>query len=203
MLPRPFLLAVVLGGTLPGVAVCADLPRAAAPAFQIAVHGERLTVALERAPMGRVLAELARQAGIRVDFPPSMQNDAVWASFEDMPLEQGISRLLAGYSFAIFHGSASTMPGAPVHYSVMQLVVLPKDERVGSPQQSSALLETNPRNAVFPKQSPQQHEVAALDTLTQAMVDPDENVRAHAQAMFEQALTQAGATTAQKPEARR
>ena len=164
MLPRPFLLAVVLGGTLPGVAVCADLPRAAAPAFQIAVHGERLTVALERAPMGRVLAELARQAGIRVDFPPSMQNDAVWASFEDMPLEQGISRLLAGYSFAIFHGSASTTPVPPDPHREMQLVVLPKDERVGSPQQSSALMAISPQAAASPKQSSQQREGAGLDT---------------------------------------
>ena len=203
MLPRPFLLAVVLGGTLPGVAVCADLPRAAAPAFQIAVHGDRLTVALERAPMGRVLAELARQAGIRVDFPPSMQNDAVWASFEDMPLEQGISRLLAGYSFAIFHGSASTTPVPPVHLPVTQVVVLPKDERGGSPEQGSVSLPISPQAAASPKQSSQQREGAGLDTLTQAMVDPDENVRAHAQAMFEQALTQASATSAQKPEARR
>jgi hypothetical protein len=195
--------------------VSADLRRAAEPSFVLTVRGDRLTVKLDRIPLGRVLPELARQAGIRVEFPRSMRNDPIAESFENLPIEQGIARLLGGRSFAIFYGSASTGANAAGLDGSPQLWVLPRDAQIGSPLNSAAAQaagtpsrwsassfaeESDPEARLAAlDQLAQRRDATAVDALAQAMVEPDESVRAKAQALFDQALMQAGAASARRP----
>jgi hypothetical protein len=147
-----------------------------------------------------------------------MQNELVSESFENLPLEQGIARLLAGRSFAIFHGGASTGANASRLNGLAQLWVLPGDGQSGSAFNRSTILAPGTQgtgtSSTFPQepdprarlaaldQLAQRRDAAAVDTLAEAMVDPDESVRAKAQAMFDQALMQAGAAPAPMSNAR-
>ncbi len=183
---------------------------AAEGAPTLRVQGNRLTVQLDRVPLERVLAELARQAHLQVHFPPSLRADILSDAF-DLPLDQGLSRLLMRYSFAILPGRPSTRDQESV---LAQLWVLPKSAN-GPPERLAAEAQAGWSRPEFLDEEDPTHRLAALDALTgradanaldalsQAMVDTDEAVRAKAQALFDRALLPPQASSAQAPRARK
>jgi len=183
---------------------------AAEPSFTLRVQGDRLTVRLNRAPLGRVLAELARQARLQVRLPPSLRADPLSDAF-DLPLGQGVSRLLLGYSFAILPGRPST---AAQEGALTQLWVLPKAVK-GSAEHLAAQEQAGwSRPEFLDEEDParrlaaldalaQRRDADALDALSQAMVDTDEAVRAKAQALFDHALLEVETSSAPAPRARK
>ncbi len=198
--PHALTVAVLFGGAFPTLAIGADATVTARPAFVITVRGERLSVALDRAPLGRVLSELARKAKIHVEFPASIQNDLISERFDNLPLEQGISRLLLGRSFAVFYDTASSRQQSGSNPARMtQLSVLPKAGRIGSARVAEDALNAWDTPAFLQDPDPkarltglddyaQRRDTMAINTLAQAMLDPDETVRDKAQLMFNQAL---------------
>jgi len=80
---------------------------AAAPAPVAQVHDGKLTVHAESAPLSDVLIEIGRQAGLTIALAGekktgevAMPDDLVSDDFVDLPLEQGIARLLAGWEYS-------------------------------------------------------------------------------------------------------
>jgi hypothetical protein len=143
-----------------------------------------------------------------------MQNDVVSESFENLPLEQGIGRLLAGRSFAIFHGSPTAQSGRSGDLAPTQLWVLPKPEQAPPAASVAAAPETWSRPVFLEDADPgarlaalddfaERRDPLAVDALAQAMADADEAVRAKAQALFDRALLQPGAASAQAPRTRK
>lgn len=60
-----------------------------------------LSVNIKETPVGYVLEELSQQADIRVIVEDSAANAEIWAEFQDVPLEEGIRRLLKGQSYIL------------------------------------------------------------------------------------------------------
>ena len=151
---------------------------------------------------------------MRVHLPQSMQADPISDAFADLPLEQGISRLLQGRSFAIFHGNPSPQSGPSADIALTHLWVLPKQEQRRPVLAAADEQEAWSRPAFLEDADPtrrlaaldgfaDRHDMIGIDTLAQAMVDADETVRAKAQALFDQALLQSGAPSAQVPGTRK
>ncbi len=67
----------------------------------LSLHGDRLTATLRQASVGDILAELARQTGIHVHVEGAAATETVAAEFANLPLEEGIKRILQGENYAL------------------------------------------------------------------------------------------------------
>jgi clan AA aspartic protease (TIGR02281 family) len=72
----------------------------AVAAERIEYRDGRLSVDLERVPIARVLAILEARARLRYQLDPSVSG-RISARFADLPLEEGVRRLLSGYSHVL------------------------------------------------------------------------------------------------------
>lgn len=176
----------------------------------IALHGDRLTARIERASLGHVLSERRRQTGVESQFLGPADDDTVSESFNDVPFVEAISRLLNGRSFMIYY-EAAPVAGATAHAPSLQLVIVPRagaaapESRAVTVSQPTAPrpIIADPAPADAPAPTGSEYAASALDEFTQAMVDPDESVRARAQKMFEQALGIRYQSAASVPQQRR
>lgn len=67
----------------------------------LSLHGEQLSATLRQASVGEVFAELARQTGIHVHVEGAAAIETVSAEFTNLPLEEGIKRILQGKNYAL------------------------------------------------------------------------------------------------------
>jgi hypothetical protein len=176
-----------------------------APArWVVLVEGDRLTVQVDRVPLPLVLQQLARQAGLRVSGSDAAGDVVVSAAFRDVPLDEGIRRLLRAQPHVLVFAGARSGPGAPERTRISQILLVPRakpgatDQPTGGPG-LTALGDSDPRVRIGAlEQWAQQREADSGDSvepLTHALVDPDERVRARAQELWERLLaTQATST---------
>jgi hypothetical protein len=93
---------------------------------------DRLSVDIEGLPLDCVLEELGRQGEITVRFRGPMADDKLWHEFRDVPLYQGVRRLLHGKSYWLLHaGPANASDGATER--VVAIHVLRSGARVAAP----------------------------------------------------------------------
>lgn len=88
----------------------------AAPSFTLSVKDNTLSVEIEDAPLGEVLKELARQAQLKVYLGESRAAEKISAKFDNLPLEEGVKRLLKGKNYTFTYdrpATANGRPGAP------------------------------------------------------------------------------------------
>jgi len=191
--------------------------------LSVSIHDDRLTVNIDHATLAEVLAELARQADLRVSLSESAGKQVISRSFRDLPLEEGVERLLVGHSHAVLYEEAPSPPGASSVKKIREIIVL-SDEAAPSSQLtdrpaarepnlnsgvdvdamarvSAALQDPDPGVRLKALEEWAQHPGGySIDPLTQALVDPDESVRARAQQLFDHALTiQGGDATSPPP----
>lgn len=162
---RAFALAM---GWLCCAYAAADHGPGSAPTVTIERQEDRITARIARASLRLVLAELRRQAHIHGQLLDATDNDTVSQTFSGLPLVEAIGRLLNGRSFLIDHGASSAAESTT---PALQLLIFPHKYSV-------------PPVATMSREQ----DSMTINELTQAMVDPDENVRARAQQQFEQAL---------------
>jgi hypothetical protein len=160
----------------------------------VVVVGDGLTVQLDRVPLRRVLAEVARQAGLPGSGSDAAGDALVSDRFRDLPLADRIQQLLGGQPKVLVSGRAQVAPGAPARWRISEILVLSKakppagDQPAGDPG-LTALVDPAPRMRLQAlEQWAQQRQGDAVDPLTYALVDPDVQVRALAQALWERLL---------------
>ena len=68
---------------------------------EVHVHGQGLTVHLQKASLERVLKKIGRQAGFDIAIlnESDYHKAVVSGALEDVPLEQGLARLLNGWNY--------------------------------------------------------------------------------------------------------
>ena len=90
----------------------------------LSVRGERLSAKIEGVPIEIVLAELARQAHVKVSVAESVMGELVSAELENLPLEQGIRLILYDKDYALTYSdqpASSRGRGGP---TVMEIHVV-------------------------------------------------------------------------------
>ena len=105
----------------------------------ISAQEGRLTVQIHRVPLREVLAELAETVPLKVTIKENAGEDLVSALFIDLPLEEGIERLLQGQEYALLYKRSATPFGPSESSRLAEIVVLPK----GSRSASQAVTQTN------------------------------------------------------------
>ena len=70
---------------------------------QVTVMGGRMSGHLNGVPLGDVLKELSRQLSIPISVDPPVAHDLVTVTFRDVPLDEGIHRILEGKEYALIH----------------------------------------------------------------------------------------------------
>jgi hypothetical protein len=173
----------------------ADVNDPVQPAWVLSLDGDHLTVHLDEVPLRRVLAELARQGGFRVQLSERLDAPVVSAHFERLPLEEGLERLLAGWSYAVFHAASPGEPGRSTARRITEVLLLapagPPQEAVQEgyrPDATAALESPGPQTRIQAlEQWVAARDGSDIDPLTHALVDPDEQVRARAQALASEA----------------
>jgi hypothetical protein len=92
-------------------------PRPAAPGLAVVVHQGRLSVDVQAADLGAVLAQIGQQAGLRIAAGPS-PGKQVTARFTGVALEDGLRRLMRlaslSHSFLYARGPTGTVGLAEV-----------------------------------------------------------------------------------------
>jgi hypothetical protein len=170
----------------------------------VLVAGDRLTVQLGGVPLPLVLQQLARQAGLRVAGSDAAGGVLVSDSFRDLPLAEGLQRLLGGQPHVLVSARAPAAPGAPARWRISEVILFakapPPAEPAGDPG-IPALEAPDPQVRIQALEAwAQQHPRDAVDPLTRALVDPDEQVRARAQELWERLLaTPAGTAPRSSP----
>ena len=85
---------------------------AEAAGFLLSVKDHRLSARIEQAALADVLDELANQARLKVEYRGSGGDEAVSATFEDLPLQEGIRLLLGDRNYTVTYGRAG--PAEPL-----------------------------------------------------------------------------------------
>lgn len=89
------------------------------PSFLISLNQETLSAKLNGAPLIRVLTEIGEHTDIEINVVEKMKFQPIWAEFKDLPLEEGIRRLLRGQSYTITHS-----PNVPHGHHITSINVL-------------------------------------------------------------------------------
>jgi len=170
-------------------------PASAQPPLVVEWKAQRLSVSAERAPLAQVLQEVARQTGIEVDGLQGLQQ-RVSVRFANLPLRDGLAKLLAHQDYAMLGDPSSAQGGEPV-----TLVILgrPASSAVAEEQRTetdgartvdqvalSGAAPTAPESAPLAEQDPAERAAAVyalanegdLDAVRKALLDPDPGVQA-------------------------
>lgn len=142
-------LILVLGLGTGGVA--AERQEGAEPTIQLTVQGDKVSAKIERASLGDVLAELARQADLTVYITSSDAKQTVSAKFEALPLTEGIQRLLQDKSYALITAPTLSAEGKPSGQRVAKIRVLSQGEAYTT---IKGRQETTPTESPSPPESP-------------------------------------------------
>ena len=91
----------------------------------VKVQGDRLSVSLVNADLNEVLKEVGRQGNIKIVYknPP---NKKVTVSFDNLPIEKGLDKLLQEQNFLLTYARTEIPEGPNPRYTISQLFLLEK-----------------------------------------------------------------------------
>ena len=98
----------------------------------IYVDDDRLTVKLQEVPLETVLKEIGRRAGIEMAILGVLTKN-ISMEFRDLPLEEGLRKLLSGYGWMLLHTGGASQGGA-----LEKVVVVPVGEGARSRRREGA-----------------------------------------------------------------
>lgn len=156
---------------------CGGGSESGSPSMVISLHGDRLTATLRQAPVGVVLAELARQTGIHVHVEGAAAIETVSAEFMNLPLEEGIKRILQGKNYALTYTEEThdKLGGAKI---VAVLVLAASTESISTSPSSEVATGSDPRLGTSEGvQGSAIGDRSALASLLSATHDADPRVR--------------------------
>jgi hypothetical protein len=145
-------------------------PRSAATGPSVVVHDGRLSVDLQDADLGAVLAQIGRQAGIRMSAGPSA-GKRVSARFADVELEAGLRRLLRlaslSHLFLYTQGLAGSVAISEVRVLGEGKEPAPRPATVVAPG-----LQNNKQNAGIPVRKAWRQAPAVVEMVQEPTPDP-------------------------------
>ena len=121
--------SVLLGSTFPlDGALGASEPEAAKGPFVVELRGDRLTVRVKEIPLRMVLEAIGRHSGVEVAFAGPLE-EKITASFDELPLDEGVKRFLGGRSYVFLYAAAGA--GQPPSVVLSKVSVLGEGRPAG------------------------------------------------------------------------
>jgi hypothetical protein len=80
-------------------------PAVSKPSWTTSVHEGRLSLMVHAVPLKKVLNKIARQSGLSIAVAPSI-DEKVSATFEGLPLEEGLRQLLKGHNVIFLYAQS-------------------------------------------------------------------------------------------------
>jgi hypothetical protein len=121
------------------------------------------------------LAELASQADLTVYIAPSDARQPVSATFEALPLKDGIQRLLQDKSYALIMAPVLSADGKPAGQRVAKIRVVSKGEAYTTLTKRQEVALASPENAA--PQAPQDEDATVEQLKRDALEAPDAETR--------------------------
>jgi hypothetical protein len=186
----------------------------ASPSLYLSVQNQRLTAQIDQAPLRKVLEALTEQMPITITLMGFEGENALSESFTDLPLEEGIERLLQRQDYALRYARPDPNRRPSGQSRIVEIFVLPRQKpssSTTSPETQSVMSlrssdQTSPtdeklpffdwleRQAIKARDSSdriaaiitiaEQQKDSALSVLRRASLDPDPEVRATALALL-------------------
>ncbi len=94
--------------------------------YVLTLQHDHLSAAIENLPLRDVLEKLSRLTDIEVSLEGSVGDESVTVEFKNLPLEDGIRRILQGKSFALTYTQTSFSKGHAALPKVVGIRVVPK-----------------------------------------------------------------------------
>jgi hypothetical protein len=126
-------LAVLLAAAAVGPA--RGSPRQGGPL--VSIQDNRLSAALDRAPLRDVLSALAHEAPFKISIKGDVETEPVSISLHDVELEQGLRRLLRGTSYAMTYEPVSSASASPDKPRLVELMVVGSEKAAPNPDVQS------------------------------------------------------------------
>jgi hypothetical protein len=146
--------------------------RNAARGLDVVVQAGRLSVNLQEADLAEVLAQIGRQAGIRMSSGPS-SGKRVSARFASVELEEGLRRLLrlASLSHIFLYANG---PGGTVSISEVRVLGEGQDTTPRPATVVEPLLQENEQNAGTPVGKGRRQAPKAAEPVLESTPDPEQ-----------------------------
>ena len=96
-----------------------------------------LTADIQKAPLRKVWAVLAREAKLKVYVADNVPNGNISAKFDDLPLEEGLDKILKEQNYMLTRAEIPSPPGTKIKSSVRltEIRILPKSGEASGPYQ--------------------------------------------------------------------
>lgn len=104
-------------------AVAAGAADATAPVMEIARHGSRWTLRLQRTPLAEALRAIAARAGVKLSLRGDLATP-VTATLTDVPLDEGIKRLARGHSVCLLYDPPGPAAGGRTADRLTEVLVI-------------------------------------------------------------------------------
>ncbi len=178
---------------------------APAPGLDIRVRGDRLSAKLDKVALQDVLAALAQQIPIAVSFKGPVGQKPIATTFQDLPLEEGLRRILQGQEYAIIHMSPQVVSRPGRVEGIREILVFSRPGAGSGDQWTQLAQKRAPsfedlRRQAFKSPNPGDRAVALeelrgmgeddeiVPILTRALQDKDSGVRQLALELLEDTL---------------
>lgn len=119
-----------------GVMANAEPSNTSPRSLVLSVRGDRMSVKIDQVSLREVLAELARQVPLTVYVAGPVAQEPVAMTFRNLPLEEGVKRILEGKQYVLIHDRPNSAKGAHGGGRIVKILVMP---RVGSPSGIAAI----------------------------------------------------------------
>jgi len=144
-----------------------------------------LSVSVSRVGLGRLLNEISALADLPIAVADTLVNDSVSFTVRDVPLEEGLKRLLAAYDAFYLYSADDRSPGSIKAVWVYargegrDLQPVPAELWASAKELEARLDDPDPdvRSEMYEKLIERQSD-RALPTVLKGLTDPDESVRA-------------------------
>ena len=149
--------------------------------FELSLDDNLLSLNSKNVCLGTILQELERQARVTVHAPASLPQKGVSESFRELPLEQGMERILKGTNYLLWTKAPKAAPaaqpaGAP---GTVEIWIVPRE-----PSSETAAIGQTDVPADPLERAKRYLEADAYELVEQARSAPDPKLRADAVALL-------------------
>lgn len=164
-----FWICILLSSVIPCSGFAADAP------FVLKTEKDRIMLRATDIPLREILTEVVNQTGIRIIVHGELDG-LLSVDFSDLPLEEGLKRLVKEFNYVFIYEPGKGKSGAP---SVTEVIIYSKKGEFPKRSLEPRVITRQGRSLQEEEESPEVKE-ATFESLVKALEDKDPEVREEA-----------------------